>query len=74
MNLYKLITVFMLLLISCERKLDEKAAVSPSTIESEARMNPQLNEFVFQVREKMEEVDTASGQRALELQTTLIDS
>jgi hypothetical protein len=57
----------MLLLISCERKLDEKA----STIESEAGMNPQLNEFVLQVREKMEEVDTASGQKALELQTKL---
>ncbi|MDR1248129.1 MAG: hypothetical protein LBK63_02390, partial [Treponema sp.] len=65
------ITVFMLLLISCERKLDEKAAVSPSTIESEAGMNPQLNEFVLQVKEKMKEADAASGQKALELQTTL---
>jgi hypothetical protein len=65
------ITVFMLLLISCERKLDEKAVVSPSTIESEVSMNPQLNEFVLQVREKMEEADTASGQKALELQTKL---
>jgi hypothetical protein len=34
-------------------------------------MNPQLNEFVLQVREKMEEADTASGQKALELQTKL---
>jgi hypothetical protein len=34
-------------------------------------MNPQLDEFVLQVREKMEEVDTSSGQKALELQTKL---
>jgi hypothetical protein len=34
-------------------------------------MNPQLDEFVRQAREKMEEVDAASGQRALELQTNL---
>jgi hypothetical protein len=34
-------------------------------------MNPQLDEFVLQVKEKMEKVDTASGQKALELQTKL---
>jgi hypothetical protein len=34
-------------------------------------MNPQLNEFVLQVRKKMEEADAASGQKALELQTNL---
>jgi hypothetical protein len=34
-------------------------------------MNPQLDEFVLQIREKMGEVDAASGQRALELQTKL---
>jgi hypothetical protein len=45
--------------------------VSPSTIESEAGMNTQLDEFVRQVREKTGEVDTASGQKALELQTKL---
>jgi hypothetical protein len=67
---YILIAVLMLLLVSCERK-DEKPVVSSSTIESEAGMNPQLDEFVLQVREKMEEVDTSSGQKALELQTKL---
>jgi hypothetical protein len=66
-----LIAVFMLLLVSCERKQDEKTVVSPSTIESEASMNSQLDEFILQVREKMKEVDTASGQKALELQTKL---
>jgi hypothetical protein len=66
-----LIAVFMLLLVSCERKPDEKTVVSPPTIESEAGMNPQWDEFVLQVREKMEEVDTASGQKALELQAKL---
>jgi hypothetical protein len=45
--------------------------VSPSTIESEAGMNPRLDEFFLQVREKMEEANTASGQKALELQTKL---
>jgi hypothetical protein len=66
-----LIVVLMILLVSCERKLDEKTVVSPSTIESEASMNSQLDEFILQVRERMEEVDTASGQKALELQTKL---
>lgn len=56
-----LIVVFMLLSVSCERKSDEKTVVSPSTIEPEVSMNPQLNEFAFQVREKMEKVDAASG-------------
>jgi hypothetical protein len=34
-------------------------------------MNPQLDEFARQVREKTEEVAAASGQKALELQTKL---
>jgi hypothetical protein len=34
-------------------------------------MNSQLDEFVLQVRKKMEEVDSASGQKALELQAKL---
>jgi hypothetical protein len=63
--------VFMLLLVSCEHKSDEKIVISPSTIESELGMEPQLDEFVRQVREKTEEVDAASGQKALELQTNL---
>jgi hypothetical protein len=66
-----LIAFFMLLLVSCERKSDEKTMVSPSTIEPEAAMNPQLNEFALQVREKTEEMNAASGQKALELQTKL---
>jgi hypothetical protein len=70
-RIHILIVVFMLLLVSCERKSDERTVVSPSTIESEAGMNPQLDEFVRQVREKTEELDTASGQKALELQTKL---
>jgi hypothetical protein len=45
--------------------------VSLSTIEPEAGMNPQLDEFVRQVREKTGELGTASGQKALELQTKL---
>jgi hypothetical protein len=68
---HTLIVVFMLLLVSCERKPGENTVVSSSTIESEAGMNPQLDEFVLQVREKMEEVDATSGQKALELQTKL---
>jgi hypothetical protein len=63
--------VFMLLLISCGRESDEKIVVSPVTIESEVSMSPQLDEFVRQVRAKMEEADTASGQKAVELQTNL---
>jgi hypothetical protein len=65
-----LIVICMLVLFSCERKSDEKTVVS-STIESENIMNPQLEEFIRQVREKMKEVDTASGQKASELQTEL---
>ena len=61
-----LMVVFMLLLVSCERKADEGTVVS-----QEGGMNPELDQFVRQVREKMEELDTASGQKALELQTEL---
>jgi hypothetical protein len=66
-----LIVVFVVVLISCERKTDETTVVSPSTIESEDGMNPELDKFARQVREKMGELDTASGQKALELQTEL---
>jgi hypothetical protein len=66
-----LIAVFMLIAVSCERKSDGKTVVSPSTVESEAGMNPQLDEFALHIREKTEEMDTASGQEALELQTQL---
>jgi hypothetical protein len=66
-----LIVVFMLLLISCERQANKGTVVSPSTIESEDGMNPELEKFVRQVKEKMTELDTASGQKALELQTEL---
>jgi hypothetical protein len=40
-------------------------------MESEAGMNPRLDEFAHRVKVKMEEVDTASGKKALELQTEL---
>jgi hypothetical protein len=63
--------IFMLLLISCERKGDEGTVVSPSTIELEGGMNPELDKFVRQARERMERLDTASGQKALDLQTEL---
>jgi hypothetical protein len=62
---------FVLLLISCERKAGERTVVSPSIIEPENGMNPELDKFVRQVRKKIEELDTASGQKALELQTEL---
>jgi hypothetical protein len=67
--------VFLLLLVSCERMSEriseEKTELSPSILESEAAMDSRLDEFVRRVREKMEEIDGSSGQRAAELQTDL---
>jgi hypothetical protein len=51
-------------------KPDEKTVVSPS-IEPEAGMNPQLDEFARQAGVKMKELDVSSGQKASELQVEL---
>jgi hypothetical protein len=65
-----LLMIFMLVLLSCERKPDAKAVFS-SSIEPEAGMNPQLDEFARQVGTKMGELGASSGQKASELQAEL---
>jgi hypothetical protein len=76
-NIYRIIFVFLVVfmlvlpvLLSYERKPDEKTVVS-SSIEPEAAMNPQLDEFARQVGAKTEELGAASGQKASELQAEL---
>jgi hypothetical protein len=65
-----LLVVFMLVSLSCERKPDEKTVIS-SSIEPEAGMNPQLEEFARQAGAKMKELGASSGQKASELQAEL---
>jgi hypothetical protein len=65
MKHHTLLLAFMVLLFSCENKSNEKTVASPSTIKPETAMNPQLNEFIRQVKEKMEGLDASSGQEAV---------